>query len=217
MTVGAVIPVKPLGRALRRLSGVLDRPARRALQEAMLTDLLRACGGCADIARTVVVTSDPDAGRIATDHGAAVIADHTPPRGINAAVARGLAEVGGPALVLMADLALARPADLSFVIDGALGAPGATLVASRDGTGTNAMLLDPAGILEPHLGPGSLRLHLEQAERLGVAVRVLDRPALGLDVDTPDDLAAFWQIPSEGLARRVLAEVIARGGTRVGR
>lgn len=207
MSVGAVIPVKPLGRALRRLSPVLDGAGRRALQEAMLADILMACRDCAALEGVVVVTSDPDARAIAHAHGARVVADHAPARGINAAVARGLAEVGGPALVLMADLALARPADLAFVIDEALPAPGATLVASRDGTGTNAMLLDPPDVLDPHLGPRSLGLHLDQAARMGVAVRVLERPALGLDVDTPQDLAAFWRIPSDGQARRVLSRL----------
>lgn len=207
MTCGAVIPVKPLGRALRRLSGVLDAPSRRSLQEAMLADLLQACAMCAELDRTVVVTSDPDARTIAHAHGAAVVADHAPARGINAAVSLGLAEIAGPALVLMADLALARPEDLAFVVANALPPPGATLVSSRDGTGTNVMLLDPPGVLEPHLGPGSLRLHLDQAGLLGTRVRVLERPALGLDVDTPEDLAAFWRIPSEGRTREVCARL----------
>lgn len=208
MSVGAVIPVKPLGRALRRLAGVLDGPARRALQEAMLIDLLTCCQACPQIDPVVVVTSDPQARAIAGAHGAAVLADHVPARGINAAVGIGLSAIGAQrALVLMADLALAAPEDLAFVLDRALPAPGATLVASRDGTGTNAMLLAPPEVIEPHLGPGSLGLHLEQAARHSVAVRVLERPALGLDVDTPDDLAAFWRIPSAGVTRRVCVEL----------
>lgn len=199
--------MKPLGRALRRLSGILDGSARRALQEAMLADLLVTCRACEVIEQSVVVTADPDARRIALAHGAHVIPDHVPARGINAAVALGLAQTAGPALVLMADLALAMPADLAFVVEHALPAPGATLVASRDGTGTNAMLLDPPDVIEPHLGPRSLGLHLDQAARHGVAVRVLERPALGLDVDTPADLEAFWRIPSRGHTRRVCVDL----------
>ena len=189
MSTQAVIPVKPLDRALRRLSGVLDGPSRRALQAAMLTDLLVTCAATRQIARTIVVTNDASAAALARRLGADVIADHDPPLGINAAVARGLQGLVGPAIVLMADLALARPHDLDMVISEALPSPGATLVPSRDGTGTNVMLLDPPGILEPHLGPGSLRLHLQQAQRLDVAVRVLELAALSLDVDTPEDLA----------------------------
>ena len=43
--VWAVIPVKPLRGALRRLRPAFDGPVRRELQVAMLTDVLRACAG----------------------------------------------------------------------------------------------------------------------------------------------------------------------------
>jgi 2-phospho-L-lactate/phosphoenolpyruvate guanylyltransferase len=209
--VGALIPVKPLDKALMRLAGLFDAPVRRDLQAAMLTDILACCSCVPEIERTVVVTSDPQATEIARAHGVEVVADHTPARGINAAVARGLEVLDQPALVLMADLAGARPSDLEFVLANALEAPGATLVRSLDGTGTNVMLLNPPGVIEPHLGPGSLRRHLDHAERLGVAVRVLDRPALSLDVDTPTDLAIFMRAPVDGATRRVLtSEVVAQ-------
>jgi 2-phospho-L-lactate/phosphoenolpyruvate guanylyltransferase len=209
--VAALIPVKPLDKALMRLAGLLDGQIRRDLQAAMLTDILACCRCVPQIERTVVVTSDPHAAEIATAHGAEVIADLSPPKGINAAVSRGLEMLIQPALVLMADLAGARPSDLEFVLANALPAPGATLVRSLDGTGTNVMLLSPPGVIEPHLGPGSLRRHLDQAERQGVAVRVLDRPALSLDVDTPADLAIFMRAPVDGATRRVLtSELVSR-------
>ncbi len=43
MTVGAVIPVKPIARALGRLAAVLSPAERQQLQSAMLLDLLDAC------------------------------------------------------------------------------------------------------------------------------------------------------------------------------
>lgn len=205
MRCAALIPVKPLGRALQRLSKILGADDRRDLQVAMLTDLLAACALVPGIERTLVVTSDPVATDLAHAHGAEVACDHVPPRGINAAVALGLGVLARPTLVLMADLAAARPADLEFVLANVLPGPSATLVPSRDGTGTNAMFLDPPGVLDPHLGPGSLRLHIEQAKRLQVPVRVLERPALALDVDTPEDLEVFWRSPLDGATRRVLA------------
>lgn len=207
--VGVVIPVKPLGRALMRLSSVLDAPSRRALQEAMLADILAACAVVPAIIERIVVTSDCDAAALAERLGARVVPDANPPTGINTAVARGLAELTCPALVLMADLALATPGDLEFVIANALQAPGATLVSSLDGTGTNAMLLSPPGVIEPHLGPGSMALHLAYARRAGVPVRVLERPRLGLDVDTPDDLARFRADHGTGAAGRLIARLDA--------
>jgi 2-phospho-L-lactate/phosphoenolpyruvate guanylyltransferase len=190
----AVIPVKRLRGALRRLAGALPAPVRRELQMAMLDDVLGACAATDALAGVVVVTSDPDAAALARARaGAAVLPDHEPPRGMNAAVVRGLEAAGrsgaGAALVLTADLPLAGAADLEAILAAAGPGPSALLVPSRHGTGTNAMLLAPPGALEPQLGPDSLARHLAQAARRGVAARLLERPALALDVDTPRDLA----------------------------
>ena len=86
----AVLPVKPLRGALRRLTPALDAPVRRELQVAMLTDVLAACAGARELAGVMVVTSDPAArGMAETIAGARVVPDHHPPRGMNAAVVRG--------------------------------------------------------------------------------------------------------------------------------
>jgi 2-phospho-L-lactate/phosphoenolpyruvate guanylyltransferase len=197
----AVLPVKPLRGALRRLTPALDAPVRRELQVAMLTDVLAAAAGARGLAGLMVVTSDPEARAMAeTIAGARVTPDHEPPRGMNAAVVRGLEAVAaagaGGALVLTADLPLARPEDLDAVLAAAPPGPSVTIAPSRDGTGTNAMLLRPPGALTPRLGVDSLARHLAQAARRGVAVARVDLPNLALDIDTPRDLA----------------ELVARGG-----
>lgn len=188
-----MIPVKPLGGALRRLSAALDERTRRELQEAMLVDVLAACAGAAGLAEVRVVTSDPRAATIAAAAGAVAQADHLPAKGMNAAVRLGLAAAArggaGGALVLTADLPLASPEDIDAVIAAAPPAPSATLVASLDGTGTNAMLIRPPGALAPELGPDSLARHLTQAAARGLPVRRLERAGLALDIDTPADLA----------------------------
>jgi len=194
--VWAVIPVKPLRGALRRLTPALEAPARRELQVAMLTDVLGACAGARDLAGVMVVTSDPDAAAMAVAIAAArVVPDHDPPRGMNAAVARGLvgvaAEGADAALVLTADLPLARPEDIAAIVAAGPALPSALLVPSVDGTGTNAMLLRPPAALAPRLGPDSYARHLAQATRRGLASARLELPRLALDIDTPGDLLAL--------------------------
>lgn len=218
--VGAVIPVKPLGAALGRLGEALGAEERRALQAAMLADLLRAVAAVPGVGRTAVVTADPHAARLARAEGAGTVADHLPPRGMNAAVrlgTRSLAEAGAEAaLILMADLPLARPADLEAVLAAAPPGPGVTLVPSRDGTGTNALLVRPPQALTPRLGPGSLARHRAGAARRGLSAATLERPALGLDVDTPEDLAAYLAAAPPGATREVCVELGLCGRLAVG-
>ena len=82
---------------------------------------------------------------------------------MNAAVDRGLAEAvaaagAEAALVLTADLPLAQPGGHRRGPGRRAAGPlGRLLVPSRDGTGTNAMLLRPPGGAAPRLGPDSLR------------------------------------------------------------
>ena len=194
----AVIPVKPLERALGRLGEVLDAAARRDLQWEMLGAVLRACTEATRVERVVVVTADRAVGGLARAFGARVVPDHRPPRGMNAAVIAGcdVAAAAGAraALVLTADLPLASAGDLDAVVARAPDAPGVVCVPSRDGTGTNALLLCGPRVLEPRLGPHSLAAHTAQARARGLALVRWEAPALALDVDTPEDLAVLGDI-----------------------
>ena len=218
----AVVPVKRLDRALMRLAGTLDASARRVLQEAMLTDVLAACRGCDRLAAIIVVTSDPDAARIAHAAGARVVPDHSPPRGIDAAVSLGLAaaerDATSAAVVLFADLPLLAASDLAALLDAAPGDP-VTIAVSRDRTGTNALVLRPPSVMPPALGPGSLARHEERAADLGITVKTVDLPGLTIDVDTPGDLAAFLRTRRSCETARVcerlqIAEILAATGAR---
>lgn len=222
--VWAVLPVKPLRGALRRLTPALEAPVRRELQIAMLTDVLVACAGAERLAGLLVVTSDPQAAELATRlAGARVVPDHDPPRSMNAAVARGLAAVAasgaGAALVLTADLPLARPDDLDAVVAAAPQGPAATIAPSADGTGTNALLLRPPLAFATQLGPDSLARHREAAARAGLALALCPRSGLALDIDTPRDLATLIAGGGEGAtlaacARLGIAALIGAGSAR---
>jgi 2-phospho-L-lactate/phosphoenolpyruvate guanylyltransferase len=215
----AVVPAKPLGAALGRLEGVLDAPARRALQEAMLRDVLRACAGAAALAGALVVTADPAAAALAAEEGARVVGEGPRPRGMNAAVGRGLeaarAEGAAAALVLTADLPLAAPADLDALAGARASGVGVALAPSRDGTGTNGLLLRPPGALRPELGPGSLARHRAQAARRGIRLALRTLPGLALDVDTPEDLDALLGHPAPvGAATEAVRARIGAGVRR---
>jgi len=191
----AVLPVKRFDSAKLRLESLLAPGPRRALAEAMLSDVLVALRRAESVDAVLVVTADPVAERIAASHDADTLPDEredgqspAAEAGL-AAAARGRAD---RALLVPGDCPLLDPAEL----DSLLGRPRAAgahaiIVPDRHGSGTNALLLEPPGSLAPAFGEDSLARHLEGARAAGLAHEVAEVPSLALDVDTPDDLAAL--------------------------
>lgn len=197
MQTVAILPVKRFANAKRRLDGALASGARRALAEAMFSDVLTALRRVTAIDAILVVTADAGAQRIAEGYGARAIEDPAE-SGQDQAVARGAGvarELGAAQVLCLAgDCPLIDPQEIETL----LGKPRtaarfAVLVADRHGTGTNALLLSPPGALEPRYGPGSFQRHLELAGAGEVPVEVAELPSLALDVDTPEDLAALQE------------------------
>ena len=184
----AVLPVKSFGAAKQRLSGRVDPPARRALAEAMVLDVLAALAAVEGLDGVVVVTAEPVAARAARAVGAHVVGDPAESGqsaaallGVGAAVERGAARV----LLVPGDCPALDPAE----VDALLGTDAdVVVVPDRHGTGTNALLLRPPDAIDPSFGPGSFERHT--AAGLGRSA-VVEVPSLGLDVDTADDLAAL--------------------------
>ena len=85
-------------------------------------------------------------------------------------------------IVAHADLPLAS--SLAFLADG----DGVTLVPDRREDGTNVACVPSAAGFRFAYGPGSFDRHKAETDRLGLALRVVRDPALGWDVDVPDDL-----------------------------
>src|ERR1700759_3567381 len=69
-----LLPVKVLARAKSRLA-VLAGDPRRELALALAGDTVAAVVACPEVARVVVVTSDPVAGPLLTALGAIIVAD----------------------------------------------------------------------------------------------------------------------------------------------
>jgi 2-phospho-L-lactate guanylyltransferase len=156
----------------------VDDPARRALADAMLADVVAAAEAVGEV--LVVAPAGTEVPSNAT-----LVPD--PRRGQGAAVEAGLAAASAaalpaPYLVVNADLPCAGPRDL-LALAGAVSGDGLALVAAADGT-TNALAFADPNLFEPVYGPGSAA----RFAALGPST-VLDAPNLIDDVDTLDDLA----------------------------
>ncbi len=198
----AVVPVKTLDAAKRRLAGALDPVARRGLSLAMLADVLDALDATPGLDGIAVISRDADVAALARRRGLRVIPETG--AGLNAAVAQAanvlsgdMLSPGGCArlLVMPADLPLAAPEEIAAILAALPEAPGLALVPDRHGVGTNALACTPPDAVAPSFGVGSFARHLEAARDAEIAATVLRLPGLGLDIDTPEDLRMFMDAP----------------------
>ena len=198
--IHVVVPWRGADSGKSRLGGALDAEERGALVLGLLERTLTVLDAWSAVHQVHLVTGDASA--------AALVRRARPtlnvlgePRtgGLNEAlgVAAAAAAASGATAVLI------LPADLPLLdvvaLDGLLEAADAALAAG-DGRsvvviapadargGTNALLLSPVSVIEPQFGEASLEAHLRAAARADASVQLVVEPALGFDLDTPEDL-----------------------------
>jgi 2-phospho-L-lactate guanylyltransferase len=188
----AILPVKRFSDAKQRLGDALSTGTRRALAEAMLTDVLLALRRTAAVDEVIVVASEPRAGAIGRGYGAQVIQDSEEAGqsaaamiGIEHALAAGAARV----LLVPGDCPTLDPSELEELLARAAHERSVTLVPDRHGSGTNALVLVPPDVIKPGFGAGSRSRHEQAAAAAGIACSLEAVPSLLLDIDTPDDLS----------------------------
>lgn len=217
--ITALVPVKDLRQAKQRLASLLSPEERRTLCLVMLEDVLSALAAARRLDNVLVYSPDEDVlaaarkygmeavrERVATGQSAAVS------QAIPLCVARGATSV----VTIPVDTPLLKGKDIDSLVDFArsagLPSPSAVMVPSADGTGTNALLLTPPDALLPRFGPNSFSLHIREAVERGAAYRRFDLPRLALDIDSPDDVAAFLRQAERSPAEtRTIAHLASSG------
>lgn len=193
--VWAVIVARVSNGAKSRLAPVLSPAQRQSLVLSMLSDVVRICSRSVD--GVVAVVDDRSARDTAAMWGAQVV--HDPhPGDMNAAVRLGISAArmrrAHTVIVLPADIPLLSSRDIAALIATADDAERAVVIgASRDGLGTNALLLRPPDVISPSFGPPSVNRHVRAGLSAGAFTRVVSGLDLALDVDTPADLATLAQ------------------------
>jgi 2-phospho-L-lactate guanylyltransferase len=208
MDFWAVVPVKERVSAKERLAPMLRPETRQALALAMLEDVLAALTATPGIAGLLVVTVDPEAGRLAASYGARLIEvgardGHT---GAVTAAARLLAaEQRSGMLTLPGDIPLVTPAEIGRLLAAHLPAPSFTIVPSHDERGSNAIACSPPDAVPLRFGENSFYPHLQAAEMAGIRPNVVHLSGIALDIDNPEDLVSFMRVESTTRAGAVLA------------
>jgi 2-phospho-L-lactate guanylyltransferase len=204
--IWAVVPVKDTRDAKQRLAAALPQAQRSALALAMLEDVLEALARARDLAGIIVVTIDAAARDLARRYGAQ-ISEERATESHTAAVlgaARDLAARGAAMLTIPGDVPLVTSAEIELVIGAHRRGHRFVIVPARDELGSNAILAAPADAVPLRFGDNSFFPHLAASRACGIEPAVLPLPGIGLDIDTPEDLAAFLSRPSRTRARALL-------------
>lgn len=197
MGLWAIIPVKPLRRGRSRLSTVLSEDERALLNFTLLGSTLKILSEVPEIDQILVVSRDPAALALARDYHARTVQEDGQP-GLNTALERAtvVAQLysAQEILILPADLPLLSRKDIQRIVDAAGTPPVVVIAPDRCNNGTNALYMNPAGIIQYQFGENSFSKHMDEARAKGIRVVVCELSTLGLDLDSPEDLDLLKQI-----------------------
>lgn len=214
----AIVPLKALETAKRRLADVLNAEERRLLMLAMARDVLTALVRCRNLTGVLIVSRNPEADALAQAFGTEHFAE-SPDADLSGALTQAAAHLGehfGARGVMIV------PADVPLIdareIDEILGHHEAvTVIPDDERLGTNALICSPPDRIAFRFDGRSFKPHVEAAFAAGVQPRVVPAPRFALDVDTPDDLRALLERGPEtqtgtflqraGIARRLHGRV----------
>jgi 2-phospho-L-lactate guanylyltransferase len=200
MTLWAIVPVKPLRRGKSRLASALSEDERTQLNQFLLEHTLTTLADIEEVEQVLVISRDPAALSVAREHGARTVREHGAPK-LNTALQRAtvVAQVYATrgVMVLPADLPLLTREDIQAVIERAKDPPVVVIAPDRHGSGTNALLISPSGLIEYDFGENSFKRHCERAKAAGARLEVLQLPSLALDLDLPEDLALLDGLQSQ--------------------
>lgn len=186
-----LIPIKDPTHAKTRLAELLSEEERRQLAWAMFEDVSNAVVTARKPDRVVLVTSFTPAIERARELGWEVLVEESQISETASVdwASRILSERGFKTVMrLPADLPLVRAEDIDELLSIELDSPGALLVPSREGTGTNALIRTPPTLFPSRFGPNSLALHKQEAARVGVKCVIVNNARIALDIDESADV-----------------------------
>jgi len=196
LRITAILPVRLLPSAKKRLEGLLDDSARHRLVLAMLKDALTAATEAREIQHIMLVTNDEKlkapsrsqrvetfiakSGSLNGDLAAAI--EHARNQGADAV------------LIVLPDLPLLTAKTLDALIEAGRGATAVVIAKDWRGTGTNALYVRPPAALHPQFGFNSFDAHLAQAKRAGLNPVSFVANETALDLDDTEALTRFQQV-----------------------
>lgn len=184
----SIVPFKGNTNCKSRLRSVLSNSERKQVALTMLERVLKTLAASTDIQGRLLVGGNQKSWEIAKDHSFHVLPDHGPGLNHNLCRAINFARHLGyeQALILPADLPFINSLEVERLVD--LGKQyDAVVVPSKEGTGTNALLITLDLNFSPAFGPNSFELHVNNFRRMGAFTREYRSSLLSIDLDDPED------------------------------
>jgi len=189
MKYSALIPVKSLTTAKSRLAPSFSQHQRERLVLDMLHHVICMLLDSELFGKVSVVSSDKQVLEQAYLWGARAMTEeqHGHNQALHAAALREKADGATALLTISADLPLLTTQEIRCFFEQSLQHE-VVLAPSRDGTGTNAILVRPPLAVPYLFGTDSLQRFLEAARQRHLSYSTYHSIGLALDIDTVDDL-----------------------------
>lgn len=212
MSTWVIVPVKPLRLAKSRLAEMLSPEDRQKVAEAMFRHVLGVVGQVRQVAGTLVISRDNAALAIAREYGAKTIQESGAPE-LNTALMRATSIVASwrcdSILILPADLPLITAQDVTDIIElGRKPHPSVVIATDRERNGTNALYVQPPGLIQYGYGDNSFQRHAVLGRDAGAEVEIYQSDRLLQDIDLPEDLENYTRIIQRGKHLTPLMEVL---------
>jgi 2-phospho-L-lactate guanylyltransferase len=208
MVVFAVVPVKELGTAKKRLSSILNHEERKLFAAAMLDDVLRALKSSI-IHETVVVSNDVFVQKSCEKFGFSYVSQNRPGlnQAINEATEWCVDRKASAVLVLPSDIPLISVENIEKIVE--LGSNESTVVLSPSSNGgTNALFRNPPNLIQPCFGQDSFFEHIQEAFAEKVCLRFYYSIETATDIDSAEDLKKLLNIKNASKSRELLEKLL---------
>lgn len=161
----------------------------------MLQHVLQVLHESNVLEQIAVVSPDQRVLRQAAACGAQAVVEEMPGHNaaLNAAALKELHAGTTALLTIAADLPLLHPSDIRMLVAQSAQHP-VVLAPSRDGTGTNAILVRPPLAVPYLFGVNSFQRYQEAARKLVLGSTFYRSIGLALDIDTIDDLDDLYEL-----------------------
>lgn len=191
MPLWALIPIKPLSRGKSRLAELMSDKEREFLNQKLLIRTINCLIAVPLIDQIAVISHDPAALHVSREFGVMTIQE-TRNIDINNALRKATQAIqasnASQLLIIPADLPLVLPGDITELLSKSKGIEEIIISPDRRMSGTNALFINPIGILDYDYEQWSFQKHIEQAERKKIHVEIYNNDRIAFDLDLPEDL-----------------------------